>query len=68
MKHYTKGTGRIIVDYQEARSEGTAVEVSIRDGWNVSCAFLCNRLSVEEARDLRYLLGRVIAIADEPRY
>ena len=64
MKHYTKDMGRILVNYQDARGIDHAVEVCIRDGWNNSCPFNRNVLSVEEARDLRYLLDRIIAHAE----
>lgn len=65
MKHYTKDMGRILVNYQEARGEYNAVELCIRDGWNETCQFNRNLLSVEEVRDLRYLLCRVIAHATD---
>lgn len=68
MKHYTRDMGRILINYQEARGDTRSVEVCIRDGWNASCPFNQNILSVEEARDLHYLLGRVIALAEEPRF
>jgi hypothetical protein len=39
-------------------------EISCPTGWNESCKIQIFRVSVEELRDLRYLLDRAIAAAD----
>ena len=47
---------RIIID-----DDGVSgIRLRIRDGWNDSCDWHTNRLSIEELRDLQYVIGRVI--------
>lgn len=41
--------------------------VQIREGFNEFSPMIINKLSVEEMRDLRYLLDRAIAAADEAK-
>lgn len=41
-----------------------AVSLKIRDGWNESCSWKENTLSLEELHDLRHLVNRAIAASE----
>lgn len=66
---YKKQAGRLTVvvsdDGAKMHDYGHGCQVSCVDGWNDSCPTLTHTMSVEEMRDLHYLLGRAIAAADE---
>lgn len=68
---YRKTMGRltVVVTYDGSRQHdyGHGCEVSCVSGWNESCPVRTHTVSVEELRDLRYLLDRAIADADEVR-
>ncbi len=68
MAHYDKTLGRLRVRVNDNgaknHSYGHGAEVSCVNGWNDSCETLTHTMSVEELRDLRYLLDRAIAVAD----
>lgn len=61
------GRLRVEVSYEGAiqHDYGHGCIVSCVDGWNDSCPTLKHRLSVEELRNLRYLLDRAIFHADD---
>lgn len=46
---------------------GHGAEVLCRAGWNDGCPMVALTMSVDELRDLRYLLERAIAAADAGR-
>lgn len=48
---------RVIVEYHH--DYGERVYILIREGWNEGCQFHANDLSLEEARDLHYMLERL---------
>lgn len=65
-KTYRNAIGdRIEVRYDADFGEGSSVSIAVRDGWNSSCQFRESKLSIEEARGLHYLLGRLIEVATE---
>lgn len=68
MTYYRKKIGRIAVavnqDGIKNHDYGHGCEVSCLDGWNDSCRTLTHNMSVEELRDLQYLIGRALAAAD----
>lgn len=68
MGHYNKTIGRLTVEVnvEGARdhSYGHGCSVSCIAGWNDSCPKVTHTMSVEELRDLRYLLDRAIAEAE----
>lgn len=57
---------RIAVNEDGARDHSYVhgVQLSIRTGWNPACEFIMSNLSIEELRDLRYLIERAIAAAE----
>jgi hypothetical protein len=65
---YDKTMGRltVLVSDEGARMHdyGHGCTVSCVAGWNDSCPTVSHIMSVEEMRDLRYLLDRAIAVAD----
>jgi hypothetical protein len=66
---YDKTVGRVSVSVSENGGEmhdyGFGCTVSCIDGWNDSCPKIKLTMSVEELRDLRYLLDRAIVAADD---
>lgn len=64
MKSYSKDMGRIRIRFDDVSGESHAVLVAVRSGWNEASRFVESVLSIEEARDLRYLLDRVIAASE----
>lgn len=66
---YSKTMGRLTVKVSHNGATmpdyGHGCEVSCIAGWNDSCPIVTHTMSVEELRDLRYLLDRAIAAADE---
>jgi len=66
---YRRKLGRLTVEVNEngARMHeySQGCQVSCVDGWNDTCPTVSHTMSVEELRDLVYLLGRAIAHADE---
>lgn len=66
---YRKTMGRITVEVSEnggtMHDYGHGCKVSCVAGWNDSCPTVDHTVSVEELRDLRYLLDRAITAADE---
>ena len=65
---YSSDCGRLQVivsrDGAKDHSYGYGAEVICRAGWSDSCPMVVHSMSVEELRDLRYLLDRAIAYAD----
>ena len=66
MADYDKSIGRLRVRYIHDYGSGMCVSIFCVDGWNDSCATLENSMSLEEVRDLRYLLDRMLAAAGDP--
>jgi hypothetical protein len=66
---YTRRIGRLQINVNENGAKmhdyGHGCEVGCVAGWNESCPMVNHMMSVEEMRDLRYLLDRAIAAADE---
>ena len=62
----TLGRLRVAVNDNGARDHnyGHGAVVECPDGWNDACPVRTHTVSVEELRDLRYLLDRAIAAAD----
>lgn len=64
MPAFSKGIGRIQlqVDAESLKMHDYrhGCELKIVDGWNDSCPTLNNRLSVDELRDLQYLISRAL--------
>lgn len=69
---YSKTMGRLRVDVGynggQQHDYGHGCTVACLDGWNDSCPTAKLTMSVEELRDLRYLLDRAIASADETKW
>jgi len=63
----TIGRLRVVVTENGAKdhSYGHGVGIHCPTGWNDSCAVQTHTVSVEELRDLRYLLDRAIAAAEK---
>lgn len=65
---YNKSIGRLTVDVSpeggRQHDYGHGCRVSCVAGWNDSCPTAHHTMSVEELRDLRYLLDRAIVAAD----
>ena len=65
---YQKTMGRVTVqvsdDGAKLHDYGHGCTVSCLNGWNDSCQTISHIMSVEELRDLRYMLDRAIAVAD----
>lgn len=65
---YRKTIGRVTVvvneDGAQRHDYGHGCTVACVKGWNDSCLVVEHTMSVEELRDLRYLLDRAIAMAD----
>lgn len=51
-------------DGEKMHDYGHGATVECVEGWNDSCPVLKHTMSVDELRDLHYLLGRAIAVAD----
>lgn len=68
MGWYKKTMGRVTVEVRENgakdHSYGHGCEVSCVEGWNNYCPTKSHTMSVEELRDLRYLLDRAIDAAE----
>ncbi len=66
---YEKTMGRLTVEVKahgaKFHDDSHGCKVSCSSGWNDSCEIVSHTLSVEELRDLRYLLDRAIAVADD---
>lgn len=62
----TMGRLRVIVSADGAKMQdyGHGCKVICRAGWNDGCPMVEHVMSVEELRDLRYLLDRAIASAE----
>lgn len=52
----------VLTDFPEY-GDNSRVNLTVREGWNDSCPWKVNSLSLEEAHDLHYALGRLIALA-----
>lgn len=63
----TIGRLRVVVSEEGARQHGYGhgAVITCPHGWNDSCRIQTHTVSVEELRDLRYLLDRAIAAAEE---
>jgi hypothetical protein len=65
---YSKQMGRlqVIVSRDGVRDHayGHGAEVICQAGWNDSCPMVVHTMSVEELRDLRYMLDRAIGYAE----
>lgn len=65
---FSKGIGRLEVEVNRegARQHeyGHGAVIKCRSGWNDSCPIIYNTVSVDELRDLRYLIDSAIAYAD----
>ena len=59
---YSKTSGRVHVDVDPDHMGSSRVHVL--NGYNDGCSWVQNNLSIEEMRDLRYLLDRGIAAAE----
>lgn len=63
----TNGLVRMSIEVSEEAYRqpqyGHGAQVSLRDGWNDGCPMISARLSLDELRDLRYLIDRAIRIA-----
>ena len=68
MAAYRKQFGRLIVVVNANgavdHTYGHGAEVQCREGFNDTCPFVTLTMSVEELRDLRYLLDRAIVAAE----
>lgn len=64
-RYYEQHCGRLVVKHNPTYGNNEVVTVACRDGWNDSCRMLVHLMSIEEAHDLHYLLGRMIAAAEE---
>lgn len=62
---YKKKIDRIEVGYRGEYGDEMCVEISCVDGWNESCPTLTHRMSLEEVHDLRYLLDRMLLVAEK---
>jgi hypothetical protein len=62
----TIGRLRVVVNENGAKQHGYGYGATIQcpTGWNDSCPVQTHTVSVEELRDLRYLLDRAIAAAE----
>ena len=63
----TLGRVRVVVNENGAKDHGYGHGAGIccRDGWNDSSSMVTHTMSIEELRDLRYLLDRAITLAEE---
>lgn len=52
----------VLTDFPEY-GNNNRIHLTIRQGWNDSCQWNANSLSLEEAHDLHYALGRLLALA-----
>ena len=70
MAGYYKRMGRFEIDVNEnglrMHDYSHGAQIKCLDGWNDSCPTASLTASVEELRDLRYLLDRAIAHAESP--
>lgn len=66
---YDKQIGRIrlVVTEDGYRIGGShAARIECPDGWNESCPILTHTVSLEELRDLRYLIDRALSLSPHP--
>lgn len=65
----TCGRLRVMLSDDGARMHdyGHGATVACREGWNDSCLMTTLTMSVEELRDLRHLINRAIATAEDRR-
>jgi len=70
--YYDKTIGRlrVTVSPEGARQHdyGHGCQIECPTGWNDSCPIQRHTVSVEELRDLRYLIDRAISVADAVNY
>ena len=68
MANYSNRAGRISIELNNdgARDQtyGHGVSLRLSDGWNDECESQCWICSVEDLRDLQYLIVRAIATAE----
>lgn len=64
----TLGRLRLVVTADGARLPGDAhaAQIHCPTGWNDSCPVMKHTVSIEELRDLRYLIDRALAAAGDP--
>jgi hypothetical protein len=66
---YEKTIGRVAVEVNSNGAKqhdyGHGCTVSCRAGWNNASEVITLTMSVEELRDLQYILGRAIAAAEK---
>lgn len=64
-RHYQKTIGSISLEVSRegylGHDYGYGAKITIPTGWNDACPIVTNNLSVEELRDLRYLIDRALA-------
>jgi hypothetical protein len=64
MAAYSKRIGRLHLEVSDNGASmhdyGHGCELKIVDGWNDNCPILNNRLSVDELRDLQYMISRAL--------
>lgn len=66
--HYDKKIGRIHLtvsrDGYQNHDYGHGAEIKCPTGWNDSCPIQAHTVSLEELRDLKYLIERALALVD----
>lgn len=60
MKFEKKIGDRICLTDFPTYGDNSRVHLAIRDGWNDSCGWQVNQLSIEEVHDLHYALSRLL--------
>lgn len=64
-RHYQKTIGRITLEVSRegylGHDYGYGAQMKIPAGWNEASPIVTNNLSIEELRDLRYLIDRALA-------
>lgn len=63
LKHYSQRIGRLQLHYEPNYGEERTVTFLGKSGWNESSTDIKIVMSLEELRDLRYLIGRILDIA-----
>lgn len=61
MSAFDKTCGRLRVTVDLKRGDGHAATVECPTGWNDACPVVKHTVSVDELRDLHYLIGRALA-------